>query len=277
MPSVSIAGILRAGIFSPNNVSCDAAILNAVAALLRRRGLTVNLYSEDQFIAHGIGNEQIIITMTRDERSTSRLHTLEDQGRIVVNSGYGIARCARGNMVRIFDREGIPQPETLVCATDENVLPRLRELEFHRCWVKRADCQTIHKEDVACARHPQEAQELLGEFFIRGIRSATIARHAEGAHVKFYGVADTDFFHFYFSHGNEVALLDSDAFRQTCARAARALGVVVYGGDAMVDPLTGQFLIISFNDWPGFAPCREQAAKGIAKHVAARARKLLKA
>lgn len=276
MSTVAIAGILRGGIFSPNNVGSDAAILNAVAAGLRRRGLTVNLYSEEQFIAHGIGSEPIVMSMTRDERSTSRLHALEDRGCIVVNSGYGIAHCARANMVRIFEREGIPQPETLVVATDENVRARLDELGFDRCWVKRADCQTIHKEDVACARHTQEAQELLGEFFIRGIRKATIARNVAGAHVKFYGVTDTDFFHFFFSHGNDVAALNSAALRDVCTRAARALGVVVYGGDAMVDPVSGSFVIIAFNDWPGFAPCRDGAAAAITRLIAARARKLMK-
>ncbi len=276
MAGISIAGILRGGIFSPNNVGCDAAILNSVAALLRRRRFTVNLYSEDQFIAHGIADEPIVLAMTRDERSTSRLHELEDRGRIVVNSGYGIMHCARGNMVRIFAREEIPQPDTILASTNENVLDRLAQLGFSRCWVKRADCQTIHKEDVACARHIREAQGLLGEFFIRGIRSAVICRNAEGAHLKFYGVVGTDFFHHYFSLPDVNAPLDSDLLRATCTRAAKALGVSIYGGDAMVDPATGRFVIISFNDWPSFAPCRDEAARGIVRLVTSLARPLLK-
>lgn len=276
MANVSVAGILRAGMFSPNNVGSDAAILNSVATHLRRRGITVNLYSEDQFIAHGIESEQIIMSMTRDERSTSRLHSLEDQGRIVINSGYGISHCARGNMVKIFAREGIPQPDTLVVSTDENVKARLDEMGFERCWVKRADCQTIHKEDVACARHTQEAQELLGEFFIRGIRTATVSRDVQGAHAKFYGVTGTDFFHCYLSRNDSQGILDSEALRSVCTKAAKALGVTVYGGDAMINPADGTFVIISFNDWPGFAPCREEAAKGICKLVSAHARKLMK-
>lgn len=276
MANVSVAGILRAGMFSPNNVGADAAILNSVAAKLRRRGITVNLYSEDQFIAHGIGPEQIVMSMTRDERSTSRLHELEDRGRIVVNSGYGISHCARGNMVKIFAREGIPQPETLVVATNENIKARLDELGFERCWVKRADCQTIHKEDVACARHTQEAQELLGEFFIRGIRTATVARDVQGAHAKFYGVVGTDFFHYYLSRSDSSMIIDVDSLRSVCTNAAKALGVAIYGGDVMIDPVSGSFSIISFNDWPGFAPCREEAANGICKLISTHARKLMK-
>lgn len=276
--SVTVAAILRGGNFSPNNVSCDAAIINAVASELRRRGIPVNIYSEEQFIAHGIGAEPIVMAMTRDERSTTRLLALEGRGRIVVNSGHGIAHCARANMVRIFDHEGIPQPETLVVNTDEDVSKRLRALGIERCWVKRADCQTIHKEDVARARHVQEAQELLSEFFIRGIRLATVARHLSGLHIKFYGVDTTGFFHYYFTADDPTvpAGFNADEFRRVCERAARALGVVIYGGDAIVDPADGSFRIISFNDWPGFAPCRQQAAKAIAKYVATHARKLMK-
>lgn len=278
MSAIAVAGILRGGHFSPNNVSCDAAILNDVAAGLRRRGLTVNVYSEEQFIAHGIGAEPIVMAMTRDERSTTRLLALEGRGRIVINSGHGIAHCARANMVRIFEREGIPQPPTFVVATDEDVRRRLKDAGIERCWVKRADCQTIHKEDVAHARHIEEAQELLSEFFIRGIRQATVARHIAGLHVKFYGVGATDFFHYYFTADSPQipAQFDADAFGATCSRAAASLGVTVYGGDAIVDPLTGSFVIISFNDWPGFAPCRQQAAKAIIRHIASHARKLLK-
>lgn len=276
MSDVTVAAILRGVAFSPNNVGSDSAILNAVAAGLRRRGFPVNIYSEEQFIAHGIGSEPIVITMARDSRSLTRLHQLEGEGRTVINSGYGILHCARANMVRIFDREGIPHPPTVTTATNVEIRSRLDSLGFGRCWVKRADCQTIHKEDVACARHTQEAQELLTEFFIRGIPQAIVAKNADGAHLKFYGVSGTDFFHWFFTHDHDVATFDAATFRKVCDKAASALGVQIYGGDAMVDPVGGEFMLVSFDDWPGFAPCRADAAKAIVKLVAARARKLMK-
>lgn len=275
--NVTVAAILRAGHFSPNNVGRDAAIINDVAAELRRKGLSVNVYSEEQFIAHGIDTEQIVMAMTRDERSTSRLISLEAQGRIIINSGHAIAHCIRANMVRIFESAGIPQPTTLVVNTDEDIRRQLEEHDFGVCWVKRADCQTIHKEDVVRVRHVQEAQELLSEFFIRGIRKATVARHIPGAHVKFYGVTSTGFFHYFFtsdSAGEE--LFCTESFRKVCEHAAKSLGVVVYGGDAIVDSRTGAFCIVSFNDWPGFAPCRREASKAITKYVTGHARKLMK-
>lgn len=271
----TIAGIFRAGIFSPNHVGNDAAILNLVAAGLRRRGFAVNLYSEDQFIALGIGPESIVINMCRDPRSVSRLHQLEQQGRLVINSSLGITQCIRENMTRRLDAAGVPQPTSLVVQTDRNVRARLEELGIERCWIKRGDSPTIHKEDVTHVRHAEEAQELLSEYFIRGIKSAVIARHVSGCHLKFYGVAETDFFHYFFPMGEQPPLNEA-TLRHECFRAANALGVSIYGGDAIVDSQSGEFQIIAFNDWPSFAPCREAAAKGIIKLVASKARKTFK-
>lgn len=276
MAEISIAGIYRAGRFSPNHVGNDAAILNAVAAILRRRGMTVNLYSEEQFIAHGLSaGEQIVMNMCRDERSIARLHSLEDAGTVVINSGYAISNCTRQRAYSILEREGIPQPRTLIVPTNENVRDRLDSLGFERCWVKRADSQTVHKEDVTSVRHSEEAQELLSEFFIRGIRVAAISKHIAGEQLKFYGVRGTDFFHYVFPH-NSDAIFDVKEFNRLCSRAADALGVDVYGGDAIINPDDGSPSIISFNDWPSCAPCRDAAARGIAKLVSAKARALRK-
>jgi len=41
---------------------------------------------------------------------------------------------------------------------------------------------------------------------------------------------------------------------------------VVYGGDCIVSP-DGEMRIIDFNDWPSFAPCREEASREIANRV----------
>ncbi|MCM1309395.1 MAG: hypothetical protein NC301_00015 [Bacteroides sp.] len=275
--AIAVAAILRAGHFSPNNVGRDAAILNDVAAELRRKGIAVNIYSEEQFIAHGIGSEQIVMAMTRDSRSTTRLLALENQGRIVVNSGHAITHCIRSNMVKIFERAEIPQPPTLLVSTNEDVRSSLKEAGFGACWVKRADCQTIHKEDVVRVRHIEEAQELLSEFFIRGIEKATVAQHLDGLYAKFYGVDSVGFFHFFFTAKEpDEGVFNAPKFRHVCEDAARALGVTVYGGDAVVNPKTGEFHIVSFNDWPGFAPCRKEATKAITKFVATHARKLLR-
>ena len=44
------------------------------------------------------------------------------------------------------------------------------------------------------------------------------------------------------------------------------LNVHVYGGDCIVSP-EGDIRIIDFNDWPSFAPCRNEAALAIGKTI----------
>ena len=48
--------------------------------------------------------------------------------------------------------------------------------------------------------------------------------------------------------------------------AAEALGLVIYGGDAIISP-EGKITLIDLNDWPSFAPCRGAAASAIAKFL----------
>ena len=92
---------MRAGAYSPNHIGNDAAIFNATADQLRKRGCAVNIYSEDQF-NKGLVKERIILNMCREQASIKRLQQLEDDGCIVVNSGYGIENCTRERMTRIL-------------------------------------------------------------------------------------------------------------------------------------------------------------------------------
>ena len=54
--------------------------------------------------------------------------------------------------------------------------------------------------------------------------------------------------------------------KHICQQAADTLDVRIYGGDCIVSP-EGDIRIIDFNDWPSFAPCRNEAAPHIAKAV----------
>ena len=72
MADIKIAGVMRAGAYSPNHIGNDAAIFNAVAEQLRKRGCEVNVYSEDQFIA-GEVHEHIVLNMCREQRSIKLL------------------------------------------------------------------------------------------------------------------------------------------------------------------------------------------------------------
>lgn len=278
MADIRIAGVMRSGAFSPNHIGNDAVIINLVADQLRKRGCEVVLYTEEQFASLTEVAEPVILAMCREPRNIQRLKELEDEGRIVINSGYGIENCTRARMARIFEVGSLPFPETIVADTDEVLRDRLIKSGFAGCWVKRADIHTRHGEDVAFARHPQEAQEIVQEFFLRGIKKATVSKNIEGDLVKAYGVAGSKFFSWLdpFDIGYpRIATrpeprtrvnIDPDSLKKLCARAAELLDVKIYGADCIVAP-DGKITLVNFNDWPSFAPCRQEAASAIARMV----------
>lgn len=279
MAEIKIAGIMRAGAYSPNHIGNDAAIFNLTTEQLRKRGCEVKVYSEEQFIA-GEVKEDIIVDMCREHRSMVLLQQLEDAGALVINSGYGIENCTRERMTRILLGSNIPYPDSLVVDTDEVVKDRMVAAKMDRAWIKRGDFHAMHKEDVSYVRHPEEAQEVLQEYFLRGIKRAVINRHLVGDLIKFYGVRDTPFFYWFYpfdeghsKYGHEAVNghsrgieFDVAGLRHICQQAADVLDVIVYGGDCIVDP-DGTIRIIDFNDWPSFAPCRQEAAPHIAKAI----------
>ncbi|MER8353249.1 hypothetical protein, partial [Acinetobacter baumannii] len=82
----------------------------------------------------------------------------EDDGCIVVNSGYGIENCTRERMTRILMGHNIPYPDSVIVNTDEAVVNQLRKAGINNCWIKRGDFHAMHKEDVSYVRHAEEAQ-----------------------------------------------------------------------------------------------------------------------
>lgn len=279
MAEITIAGIMRAGAYSPNHIGNDAAIFNAAADHLRKRGCIVNIYSEEQVIADEV-TEPVIVNMCREMKSIHKLQELEQKGALVINSGFGIENCTRERMTRILVGSNIPYPESLIVNTDEGVTATLKKAGFTQCWIKRGDFHAMHKEDVSYVRHPEEAQEVLQEYFLRGIKRAVINRHLVGDLIKFYGVQGTPFFFWFYpfdlghsKYGHEAINgksqgleFDKEKLRAICQNASEVLDVKVYGGDCIISP-EGDIRIIDFNDWPSFAPCRQEAAPHIAKCI----------
>lgn len=279
MADFEIAGIMRAGAYSPNHIGNDAAIFNAVAEQLRKRGCIVTVYSEEQFNS-GLVKERIILNMCREQQSIKRLQEMEDDGCIVINSGYGIENCTRERMTRILMGHGIPYPDSIIVNTNEAVIGELKNACINNCWIKRGDFHAMHKEDVSYVRHAEEAQEVLQEYFFRGIKRAVINKHLVGDLIKFYGMYGSPFFFWFYPfddghskygleaiNGKSKGIdFDIEYLKSICNQAAEALDVKIYGGDCIVSP-EGDIRIIDFNDWPSFAPCRNEAAPFIAKCV----------
>lgn len=270
---------MRAGAYSPNHIGNDAAIFNAVVDQLQRRGCEVEVMNESQFLASQI-TQNVIINMCREPESVKKLQRLEEEGKLVVNSGFGIENCTREMLTRIMLGHSIPHPQSLIVNTNEKIIEDLNKLDFTGCWVKRGDYHSMHKEDVTYCRHPEEAQDILHEFFYRGINRAVISRHLQGDLVKFYGVVGQPFFYWFYpfedhhsKYGNEEINgvshhleFDEQALKEICVHTAEIFDIKIYGGDCIIDA-DGSFRLIDFNDWPSFAPCRKEASVHIAKAI----------
>ena len=271
-----IAGIRRGNQFSPNHIGNDAAIFSLTAEQLRKKGYKVNEYTESDLLTKDI-QEDFLFNMARDWYSIRKLQHFEDNGRLIINSSYGIENCTREKMTRLFRTFHIPYPRSLILRTDEDAVSALEEAGFDNCWIKRSDFHAIHREDVTYVRHLDEANDILKEYALRGIETAVINEHLAGDLVKFYGVAGTDFFYWFYPSNRQHSKFglekingtaheipfDEEYLQQLCHKAAEVLNVKIYGGDCIVDE-EGAIRLIDFNDWPSFAPCRNQAVPYIA-------------
>lgn len=279
MSKLTLAGIRRGNEFSPNHIGNDAAIFSLTAEHLRKLGCEVNEYVESDLLLKD-PKEKGIFNMVRSWNSIHKLQRLEDKGYFVVNSGYGIENCTREKMTRLLLNNHISHPRSLILRTDEDPTEALEEAGFDFCWIKRGDFHAMHREDVTYVRNKEEAKSILKEYAIRGIPSAVINEHLVGDLVKFYGVAGTDFFYWFYPsnmHHSKFGLevingtakgipFNMEALRELCHKAAEVLNIYVYGGDCIVSE-DGSMRIIDFNDWPSFAPCRDEASKSIAQRI----------
>lgn len=280
MKQNKIAGIVRGNCYSPNHVGNDAAVFNETIRHLELAGYEVTTYTEEDVLNREV-LEPVIFTMARSKEVVEKLKEYENRGAVVVNSGYGISNCTREQMTRLLVDNNIPHPRSIITPTkDHHIAQRLKEEGVDNCWIKRGDFHAIHREDVTYVRHIEEAEGILSEYALRGIPNAVINEHLVGDLVKFYGVAGSDFFYWFypfnmnhskFGHeqinGKATGIAFSvEDMHAICERSAQVLKVKIYGGDCIISP-EGEIRIIDFNDWPSFAPCRDQAAPHIARCI----------
>lgn len=269
--------VSRASRFSPNHVGNDAAIYNKVLEELRHGGHHVASYTEEEFLTLPLPEGEVrVVTMARDRQTLARLLEWEARGVRIINSPRGILNCVRRPMTELLVKHGVPHPQSWIVPTDE---PFPLEATFP-CWLKRGDSHAIAKADVCYARTRNEAIRVVADMREREIPSVVINEHLAGDLVKFYGVQGDDFFHWFYpstdSHSKfglealngpvQGLPFDPALLKQYADEAARVLDVPVYGGDAVV-MADGSIRIIDFNDWPSFAPCREEAARAIARRI----------
>ena len=258
-----ILAVSRAERFSPNSVERDRAIFQAVIDRLQRRGDEVFLVSEDSLDPpESPVSPDVLLTMAR---RPGTLRWLASFGVPCINAPEGIANCARSRLAAVMERIGTPVP------------PQEGPDGY---WLKRGDAAAQTADDVVYLPDRQRLETAIETMRRRGIADYVVSAHVVGDLVKFYGVGQGDFFRWYYpsddgqtkfgdEHRNGPARryrFDADRLQREVRRLAAAVGVSVYGGDAIVRA-DGSFCLIDFNDWPSFSRCREEAADAIASLV----------
>jgi hypothetical protein len=201
-----------------------------------------------------------------------RLSAAEKTGSIVVNSPEAIRNTYRHRMVELFAKHSVPSPMSQVVATNTGV-PRPPTA----VWVKRHDFHATEPSDIMYAASEQGWKEALDRFARRGIPFVIAQQHVPGDLIKFYGIRnglqpDNNSWFEWFYHRDKGML--GHAFEVACLQraalgAAAALGLEVFGGDAIIQA-SGEPIIIDINAWPSFALYRERAARLIADHLTVR-------
>ena len=275
---MELLGIHRNRKFSPNHIGNDDAIFSLTAQALKNRGYQVRICCEDEFLAQDTIPEQGIFTMARQKSAVQKLQAVESAGTVVVNSGFGIENCFRINMHKALETNHIPVPSSIIVSTSSVDGDPIEQWPDQSFWIKRGDFHAIHREDVSFVRSRQEGRELLREYALRDIPEVLISQHLLGDLVKFYGVRGTDFFYWFYPYDHnhhkyaEYEAIngkshhhsfDEAELQRVATASAKAVSVDIYGGDAIVGK-DGSFHIIDLNDWPSFAPCRQEASEAIA-------------
>jgi len=275
---MKLLGIYRSEKFSPNMVSNDKAILDAVADELRTMGNDVVTMSEDDLatLSYDVSTYDKAFGMLRNTDTINKLMEKNDENKFINTLG-GILDCnERVALLEIFMDNEINMPP---CALYTHLGVKSNgEIDFP-FWIKRGDGCAEVKEDTSYVTNDDEASAVVANYQERGLQSFVVQQHIEGDLVKFYGVEGTDFFDWdYASKGHSKFGLEEingkekgysfspEALKALADKASRAVETPVYGGDCVIDA-EGKMYIIDFNDWPSFSRCREKAAKAIAKLI----------
>jgi len=271
-----LVAVYRRPSYSPQqHRSNDTAILAATAAELAQRGWRVTNTSEEEVERGRLPAAQLYLNMCQGSLASEQLTPLEADGALVVNRPTSVLNCHRHRLVKRMAQSTLAFPRTLIHPSSApppsaTVLQAFAP-DHEAFWVKRGDVHAERREDVV-ATTAEGLQAMLAAFAARGIPWVALQEHVPGPVVKFYGVTDGRFFQWYgadagFGHARPA--VDEDRLKALALDAARLLGLEVFGGDVAV-AAPERPVLIDINDWPSFAPFREEAARAIAAYIDAR-------
>ena len=262
-------GIYREVAHSPGRIDDDRAILQTVAEALEARGFRVELVAADAEFDTHFAN---IFAMCERGVVLDRLRAAEKTGSIIVNSPDAIRNTYRHRMVELFARHHVSAPASRIIASEASSPRPPSEV-----WVKRYDFHATQACDVMYAASQKGWQEALHRFARRGIPFVVAQEHVPGDLVKFYGLRDaiaapmdSSWFEWFY-HRDKGMLgysLEVARLRRAAVGAAAALGLEIFGGDAIIQPTANRDRDI--NAWHSYALYRDRAAQLIADYLTER-------
>ena len=265
-----VATIARDSINSPNMESNDAMILDCVSReLIAMEAEVIRVSSVKDIPA----NCNAVCHMSRNSITLKELAKTEKSGIKVINSTNAIKNCSRLDFVRILAENDIPQPQYKAFKDISEI-----ELFSFPAWIKRGEGWSCHKDDVCFAGNYGEAMAAVAGMKERDIEDYIYTEHCQGDIIKFYGVG-CDYFYFSYPDPEKSKFglekingkpqqnpFDTNKLKEIAFRAAKAMGLQIYGGDCIVTA-DGDIFIIDINDFPSFSIVREEAAKEIARII----------
>lgn len=272
MKPIRCLGILRELQNSPNRESDDALMLKAVLEQLALGGVAPTLMTPEQFDGADPERYDVVVAMCESYARLKRLLSIEAATRAIrfVNPPTAVLNTYRVNTVPLLSQcEGLSFPPSEIRRVDAEPSAPPGSFEARDgWWVKRGDVHNTCDHDVVRARDWSAMERVLADFAVREITHYVVQPHIEGDLIKFYGVGPGRWFTWFYHDATRARRLhfELDDLASAAAAGAFALGLEVFGGDAIVSE-DGTITLIDLNSWPSFARVRGEAAVQIAWHI----------
>ncbi len=262
-------GLFREREHSPGRESDDAEILRLPAKHPASHGAQVELKAPEDLAAGDTPPDAVFLMCERMEALRTLL-AWRERGVRQVNAPLAVLNTYRERMIAQLREANVPFIESRLVGTQDVV-----ETVGAPVWVKRADVHNTQEGDVVFARDREALVTALGALGARGIERAVLQPHVEGDLIKFYGVGGGGgrggapaWFRWFYHKEQRVAghPFEPAGLARLVRAAAAALGLEVYGGDAIASG-DGRLVLLDLNAWPSFALYRDEAAPIIASYL----------
>ena len=266
-------GIFREVAHSPGRESDDTEILRLTGKHLEARGLQVSLKTPDEVNGADNVRPRFVFLMCERLEVLGKLRALEASGVPHVNSPRAVLNTYREQTIEALAEANVPFVESRVVSTQDPLVAATPPV-----WVKRADVHNTQDGDVVFAPTTDAVREALAGLHARGIPRAVLQPDVQGDLVKFYGIGvgggahgAPPWFRWFYHKEQRLAghAFDEGRLARLVRDATTALGLEVFGGDAIIPP-SGDPVLLDVNAWPSFALYRDEAAARIAAHLALR-------